>query len=170
VEWLCKDPHPQRRQPCPSQVRQQGWQFLCVPVNRESPHPCQEIAPRQPRPQHRQHKLRRPGAAALPQGPPSYTAACKNRSTIGCPVSGGEMSMGKHHPPLSSRPDLVKEWLQENELRPREVTLGSKYRAWWECGNPGYAPWQAKAQDRALSGSGCPGCMGQDRLSGKLGL
>jgi len=97
------------------------------------------------------------------KGHPVYKAACNKRccDNTGCPVCGRELSRTTRHPVVSiGRPDLVEEWEPKmNTKEPSEVTLGSHYRAWWVCSrNPEHLPWQAKVQNRALRGTGCPAC------------
>ena len=70
------------------------------------------------------------------------------------------------HPPVTSRPDLVQQWHHtQNKKTPSEVSLGSRYQAWWlcqacSCGHPHV--WQAPVYSRALDNTGCPVCTGRD--------
>jgi len=101
------------------------------------------------------------------KGHPSYVARCHNRSVTntGCPVCGVEKARTTRHPPVSDRPALLKEWMHEkNDIVPEEVTLGSRYPAWWKCSNPEHPPWQARVCDRALKGTGCPNCKSKNRF------
>lgn len=73
----------------------------------------------------------------------------------GCPfcsrhrVSPGETDLA------TLRPDLVQEWHESNVRRPQEITVGSAYRAAWEC-RFGHL-WKAAVFSRAR-GHGCPEC------------
>jgi len=103
------------------------------------------------------------------EGHPIYKATCNDRSchNTGCPVCGIEKSKTTRHPVVSvGRPDLAGEWdHKRNEKLPSEVTLGSRFKAWWICRrNPEHSSWQAKVQSRALSGANCPACTTQNRF------
>jgi len=99
---------------------------------------------------------------------PPYLASCANRAThnTGCPVCGKEKARTTRHPVVSvGRPDLAKNWHSTlNTKLPSEVTLGSAYRAWWNCHSNPHKPWQAAVNDRILRGSGCPACARADRF------
>jgi hypothetical protein len=102
-----------------------------------------------------------------PRGHPSFVATCNSRCTLnsGCPVCGNAKRGTTRHPPVSERPDLLKDWMHErNDKPPSEVTLGSHYRAWWKCSNREHPPWQATVERRALKGTGCPKCRGVNRF------
>jgi len=98
-----------------------------------------------------------------PEGHPPYTASCHNRcqNNTSCPECGVGLRQVTHHPVVSvGRPDLAGEWdPKRNTKLPNEVTLGSRYRAWWVCRNkPEHSPWEAIVYSRALFGTGCPAC------------
>jgi hypothetical protein len=100
-----------------------------------------------------------------------FKARCSDRgcTNTGCPECGVEKSRTTRHPAVSERPDLVKQWMDErNERLPNEVTLGSHFKAWWNCSNPEHAPWQASVASRALKGSGCPKCIGSNRFKPRI--
>lgn len=80
----------------------------------------------------------------------------------GCPfcsrhrVSPGETDLA------TLRPDLVREWHTSNTRRPQEITVGSTYRASWEC-RSGHR-WEAPVYSRtSRRGTGCPFCSGPGR-------
>lgn len=61
------------------------------------------------------------------------------------------------------RPDIALEWhpsLNES-ITPREVTAGSKFKAWWKCPVAFDHEWQAIVQNRTTQGQGCPLCAGR---------
>jgi len=103
------------------------------------------------------------------EGHPPYKATCNKRCNhnSGCPVCGIEKCRTPHHPLVSvGRPDLAKEWdHKRNTKLPSQVTLGSRYKAFWACSsNPAHPPWQVAVQSRALRGTGCPACMTMNRF------
>ena len=54
-------------------------------------------------------------------------------------------------------PEMTKEWCEENDKRPTEVTAGSDYVALWKCPNPNHPPYRQKVQVRSR-GCGCVYC------------
>lgn len=54
-------------------------------------------------------------------------------------------------------PELVKEWCEENDKTPFEVTPGSDYEALWKCSNPNHPPYRCKVEIRTR-GTGCVYC------------
>jgi len=88
----------------------------------------------------------------------------------GCPMCAHGNKGKTFHPPVSEgRADLVEEWDPKNEKGPDEVTLGSTYRASWICStSPEHPPWQARVQDRALQGNGCPACGVKNRFKTRV--
>jgi len=61
------------------------------------------------------------------------------------------------------RPDLAKEWCEENEYLPTEVSLGSEKKVLWKCANPEHKPYWATIYNRAHLNSGCPECSGNKK-------
>lgn len=55
------------------------------------------------------------------------------------------------------RPDLAKEWSEENEISSEDVTCGSHFMAKWQCCYCGFL-FPAKVKNRAINGTGCPSC------------
>jgi hypothetical protein len=104
-----------------------------------------------------------------PEGHPPYEARCDSRSfrNSGCPECGSIKCRVPHHPVVSvGRPDLAREWDHKQNARlPCDVSLGSRYRAWWVCSrDPEHRPWQTRVLQRALEGSGCPECRNVNRF------
>ncbi len=78
----------------------------------------------------------------------------------GCPKCAGRFDISV----IEKNPYLAKEWIKEKNDRPiEEITAGSGYLAWWECGTCNNN-WQAKVTDR-VKGTDCPRCAGQHRIS-----
>jgi len=86
----------------------------------------------------------------------------------GCPVC-----MGKAPVPLHARkgrlnsladrfPDLVDQWdrARNGTTRPKDVSFGSHFKAWWRCTRDPAHRWQAAVNERSR-GSGCPVCAGK---------
>lgn len=75
--------------------------------------------------------------------------------------SGCSVCHGKQVSPDTSLghlyPELVKEWCEENDKTPFEVTPGSDYEALWKCSNPNHPPYRCKVQVRTR-GTGCVYC------------
>jgi hypothetical protein len=65
-------------------------------------------------------------------------------------------------------PDLVREWdLERNgTVKPKDISYGSHFRAWWRCSVSGSHRWEAVVNERSR-GSGCPFCAGKRRLYGR---
>lgn len=56
-------------------------------------------------------------------------------------------------------PELLESWHPDNQRNPKDVSLGSEYRAKWIC-NKGHQDWVTQVLIRGR-GSGCPVCSGQ---------
>lgn len=61
------------------------------------------------------------------------------------------------------RPDLAKEWCEQNDIKPSEVSCGSEKKILWKCNNPCHEPYYASVYNRAHLGSGCPECSGNKK-------
>lgn len=55
-------------------------------------------------------------------------------------------------------PDLAKEWCEENDKTPFEVTPGSEYKALWKCSNPNHEPYRCMVICRTKQHVGCVYC------------
>jgi hypothetical protein len=75
----------------------------------------------------------------------------------GCPFCSNRRASPGETDLATLRPDLLLEWHDSNFRRPQELTLGSRYRAVWEC-RLGHR-WEAAVSKRTgKSGTGCPRC------------
>ena len=64
---------------------------------------------------------------------------------------------------LSTRaPAFARQWhpTKNGRLRPRDVTVASSVRVWWQCPKGSDHVWQTAVSSRTTSGSGCPMCDG----------
>ena len=86
----------------------------------------------------------------------------------GCPVCTGKAPVprGAREGRLNSFadrfPELAREWdrARNGTTRPKDVSFGSKFSAWWICSRDPAHRWQAEVSERAR-GSGCPVCAGK---------
>lgn len=81
----------------------------------------------------------------------------------GCPYCTGQRVW--HDNNFAFRyPDLAKEWMSDrNGFSPDEIVLGAHKKFYWQCSKDKSHVWLARADDRAINGSGCPKCQG-DRI------
>lgn len=84
----------------------------------------------------------------------------RRTSGYGCPYCAGRGVCDENR--LSSNhPRLMEEWdFEKNEIRPEEITYGSKKFVWWLCKECGYT-WRACPNNRTNVDSGCPACSGR---------
>lgn len=87
------------------------------------------------------------------------------QATIAKRVYGGMMCAVCHGKQMSydrsleaNYPQLAKEWSDNNDKRPSEVSCGSEYKAKWKCANPSHPEYEASVYNRAHLHSGCPLC------------
>ena len=64
------------------------------------------------------------------------------------------LGAGGGHFPLSSRPKLVEQWhpSKNEDKTPASVSLGSNFRAWWQCRTCGCGQsheWQTQVQKKS---------------------
>jgi hypothetical protein len=86
----------------------------------------------------------------------------------GCPVCAGKAAVprgarkGRMNALADRFPTLLREWdrRRNRATRPKDVSFGSHFRAWWKCRRDGAHRWQAAVNDRAR-GRGCPFCAGK---------
>ena len=78
----------------------------------------------------------------------------------GCPYCYGRKVEKGFNDLLFLEPDIAKEWCYElNELKPDEVTVGSKKSVWWKC-EEGHT-WKVPPFSRTgISKTKCPYCTG----------
>lgn len=55
-------------------------------------------------------------------------------------------------------PELAKEWCEDNDKTPFEITPRSEYRALWKCTNPNHPPFNRAVYYRTKYDMGCPCC------------
>lgn len=70
----------------------------------------------------------------------------------------------------NGRQYLLKEWRQKlnGELTPKQISYGSRKKAWWQCGH-GHV-WYAVVFNRTGADSGCPYCTGKKPWPGESDL
>ena len=91
-----------------------------------------------------------------------WEMAVRNR-IIGqkCPYCSGKRVLPGFNDLATKNPELVLEWHPDkNDIKPSEVTRGSKIKVWWRC-SEGHE-WQASIANRT-KGSNCPECAKQKR-------
>ena len=78
----------------------------------------------------------------------------------GCPYCN-KKSVSKDYNFEKLFPDMAKEWNYERngELRPNEITHGSKTKVWWRC-SEGHE-WESSLNHRTSSLKPCPKCSAQ---------
>lgn len=95
-----------------------------------------------------------------------WEAIVANRTKKGsgcpkCPKNTGSIKMK----PVSSDAILARDWHEDNVKSPKDVTLGSSYKALWQCHVSEDHVWEASIANR-VRGSGCPVCSGQKIITG----
>lgn len=91
----------------------------------------------------------------------SWSNFCSGKNN--CPVCRG-FQVGKANSLAYKRPDLAREWHQDNHLKPTEVTVSSNKKVYWICSKCGYGKnkeWIAIIQNRTKGRSGCSSCSGR---------
>lgn len=100
-----------------------------------------------------------------------WAAPVSNRTGLGssCPCCSGRSPIVGVNDLATLRPDLAAEWdaVRNGQQSPSSVTLGSSFRAWWNCAR-GHA-WQTRVVHRS-SGHGCPFCCGLRPIPGESDL
>src|SRR5258706_651963 len=79
----------------------------------------------------------------------------------GCPICSGHQ-VGTRTSLAYKRPDLAKEWHQDNKLIPEEIVCGSDERVYWICSICCYGQnkeWLTSPNNR-INDTGCPSCYG----------
>lgn len=79
----------------------------------------------------------------------------------GCPYCTGRKVLAGFNDLGTLKPKLAEQWHRtlNGELKPKDVTLGSNRKVWWQCG-AGHV-WQAAIYSRTRAkGTGCPICAG----------
>ena len=73
----------------------------------------------------------------------------------GCPYCAGKILKGFNDLP-TTRPDLMEEWSELNDIDPTTISERSTRMVWWECKTCGYE-WEAVVKTKA-KGTKCPRC------------
>ncbi len=99
----------------------------------------------------------------------SWQAAPFSRTrekSSGCPYCTGRKVLPGFNDLATLKPWLKKEWYQplNGKLKPKDVTLGSNKKVWWQCAENHV--WQAPIYARTKqNGTGCPVCAGRSKRS-----
>jgi len=98
---------------------------------------------------------------------PVYSVAL-NRS--GCPQCSGLVPVPGVNDLTVLYPQTAALWDPDRngDLKPCDVTPGSKRKVWWRCAE-GHS-WKASVLSTALEGTGCPYCAGKLAIPGKTDL
>lgn len=88
------------------------------------------------------------------------TITSSKTASSGCPYCYGKKVKKGFNDLLFLNPEVAKEWCYElNELKPDEITAGSKKKVWWKC-ELGHT-WQAYVHTRTgKDKTKCPYCAG----------
>ena len=81
----------------------------------------------------------------------------------GCPYCSNKRIMIGVNDLATTHPELIEEWDENNDLKPTEVTYGSRNKVNWIC--PKNHHYEAVIASRA-NGTGCPICAGKIVLKG----
>ena len=98
----------------------------------------------------------------------SYSGILRNRvyKLYRCPICAGQHTLPGFNDLLHLKPGLASEWdTEKNSKKADEVTLGSKYRAWWLCPRSGHS-YDTTVKDRVQHETGCPFCTGRKPILG----
>jgi hypothetical protein len=99
-----------------------------------------------------------------PRGP-DHAWRSKARTRVrgsGCPCcTGKKVSVTNRLADVA--PEVAAEWHARlnGKRTPRNVVVGSKFKAWWRCPAARDHVWAAFVVDRTVAGSGCPFCAGR---------
>lgn len=93
------------------------------------------------------------------------------RHQAGCPVCMGKAPLprgdrkGRLNSLAQRCPEVAAEWdiSRNGATKPKGVSFGSHFRAWWRCARNARHRWVAAVGERSR-GSGCPFCVGKRRL------
>jgi hypothetical protein len=99
-----------------------------------------------------------------PEGPDHlWEAVIAKRTTEGkgCPFCAGQR-VSVTNALSRVAPRLARQWhpTKNGDLRPRDVTAGSRREVWWKCPEAPDHEWCTKVSNRAAGGRGCPFCRG----------
>ncbi len=86
----------------------------------------------------------------------------RTRAGAGCPFCAGKLPSSTSS--LAARfPAIAAEWhpRKNAELRPHDVTYGSRLQIWWRCRADPSHEWRTTPNSRTNKRSGCPECRGR---------
>ena len=97
-----------------------------------------------------------------PKGHEWEAPLCRRNNGHGCPYCSGN-KVSPENCLQTVNPSLAKEWhpTKNVSLTPKDVTVGSHKKAWWQCSR-GHE-WNAVVKSRS-KGNGCPYCHSQTSL------
>lgn len=86
-----------------------------------------------------------------------------------CPYCANQSVLTGENDMATAAPEVAKLWhpTRNGDLKPSDVTSGSKKRLWWQC-EKGHE-WQA-AVNSVTAGNGCPYCAGKRAIPGETDL
>jgi len=86
-----------------------------------------------------------------------WQANIKHRANkSGCPYCANR-KVYKKNCLQTTHPELVKEWLSKNKIKPTEIVAGSNKKVWWKC-KKCQNKWESQIAHRTIHQSGCPCC------------
>jgi len=87
-----------------------------------------------------------------------WEASPKTRKKQGCPGCASK-TVTKNNGLSFNYPELIKEWdfIKNKEIRPDDLTYGSKVIVWWICSTCGFE-WKTTPNKRTYRKDGCPNC------------
>ena len=74
----------------------------------------------------------------------------------GCPYCAGKIMAG-YNDLATTRPAIMDEWCDRNEIDPAVISEYSRQAVWWRCRDCGYE-WRARINTRCNGGADCPAC------------
>lgn len=87
-------------------------------------------------------------------------------SHYNCPVCSGQQVLSGFNDLETVAPQIASEWhpTKNGDLKPTDVTRGTKIKVWWICSNGHEYP--AKIANRTVNHTGCPYCAGKKAMPG----
>ncbi|MBQ7587510.1 MAG: zinc-ribbon domain-containing protein [Lachnospiraceae bacterium] len=86
----------------------------------------------------------------------------------GCPYCAGKILAG-YNDLATTRPAIMDEWSDRNEINPAEVSESSYAVVWWICRDCGYE-WRARISTRCKGGNECPDCRKEISIQNYLAM
>ena len=91
----------------------------------------------------------------------------RNSNGTGCPYCSNQKVLKGFNDLLSQRPDIAKEWSEDNESGPDEYVYQSNKKAIFKCKRCGKT-WITPISNRTLQGTGCPVCGREKSVKGRI--